>query len=92
MAQTPTIISGLVQDRNGRPVALARVYFISAPVALADVSMLTSADGTFRLAAPADGVYQIGISADGSAPASATAVVKGGAEVKLRLQLSPATH
>jgi hypothetical protein len=90
MAQAPSIISGLVQDPSGRPVALARVYVVSAPVALPDLAMLTGADGTFRLAAPAEGRYQIGVSADGCAPASATAVVKGGQEVKLRLQLSPA--
>jgi hypothetical protein len=92
MAQAPTIISGLVQDDHGRPVALARVYLISAPVALADVAMLTSADGTFRLAAPAHGRYQIGVSADGYATASATATVKGGQEVAVRVQLTPAKN
>lgn len=92
MAQTPTIISGVVQDHQGRPVALARVYFINAPVGTADVAMLTSADGTFRMAAPAQGLYEIGVSADGYAPASATATVKGGQEVALRLQLSPAKN
>ncbi|MEC5161846.1 hypothetical protein ACFDR9_004817 [Janthinobacterium sp. CG_23.3] len=53
---------------------------------------LDSADGTFRLAAPAEGVYQIGVAVDGCAPASATAVVKGGQEVLLRLQLNPAAN
>jgi hypothetical protein len=90
MAQTPGIISGVVQDENGRAVALARVYFISAPVALPDVAMLTGDDGTFRLAAPAQGVYRIGVAADGYAPASATATVKDGREVALRLQLNRA--
>ena len=92
MAQAPTIISGLVQDHHGRPVVLARVYLISAPVALADVAMLTSADGTFRLAAPAHGHYQIGVSADGYAPASATATVEGGQEVAVRVRLTPAKN
>lgn len=90
MTRTSTLISGIVEDTNGRPIAQARVYFISAPATLPDIAILTNEDGAFSLPAPSKGVYQLGIAADGYVPASVTAIVKGDHEATLWLQLSPA--
>lgn len=83
-----TIISGIVHDPIGRPIAQARVYFMSGPVALPDIATLTNNEGAFALSAPSEGNYHIGIAADGFAPTSIMVTIKGGQEVKLKLKLS----
>lgn len=92
IAQTLTIISGTVHDPSGRPVAQARVYFMSGPVALPDIAMLTDEEGVFALSAPSEGTYQIGIAASNFAPTSVMVTVKGGQEVKLKLMLDKDTR
>lgn len=82
-----TIISGIVHDSSGRPVAQARVYFMSGPAALQDISALTDDDGVFALSTPSDGIYQIGLAADDLAPTSITVAVQDRLEVKLRITL-----
>ena len=57
--------AGVVQDLNGNPVANARVYFTSSPVALPDIAALTDGAGRFMLTAPQPGQYTIACAADG---------------------------
>jgi hypothetical protein len=92
MSQQPSAtITGQVLDAQGRPAAQARVYFISGPVPLQDIAMLTGTDGTFSLTVPAEGVYRIGVNADHCVPLTATAVAKAGQNIMLRLRLQPAS-
>lgn len=92
MAQTLTvisgiIISGIVLDPSGHPVAQARVYFMSGPAALPDIATLTNDEGAFVLSTPSKGTYQIGIAADDFAPTSIMVTVKDEQEVKLKIKL-----
>jgi hypothetical protein len=82
-----TIISGTVHDPGGRPIAQARVYFVSGPAAVPDIAALTTDEGVFGLSAPSDGTYQIGIAADDFAPTFVMVAAKDGQEVKLRIKL-----
>ncbi len=90
MNQASITIAGQVLDPDGRPAAQASVYFISGPVALPDIAMLTGADGSFSLTVPAEGAYQIGVNAEHCAPLTATALAKAGPGAALRLRLRPA--
>lgn len=59
-----SVISGVVRDPDGEPVAGARVYFTASPVALPDIAALTNDKGEYSLAVPASGKYKIGCTAD----------------------------
>lgn len=59
MPQPSPTIAGQVLEPDGRPASQARVYFISGPVPLPDIAMLTGAAGTFSLSVPSEGVYEI---------------------------------
>jgi hypothetical protein len=61
MTQPAGVIFGIVKDRNGNPVARARVSFSAGPVSLPDIAALTDAKGAFTLAAPAAGNYTIDV-------------------------------
>lgn len=89
MNTNPGVIVGKVRTADGRPVAMARIYFTSGPVALPDITMLTDATGHFSLSAPVAGAYQIGCTADGFAPATASIDVKQGQQVQIELVLKP---
>lgn len=53
------VISGMVRDQSGQPLAEATVAFASGPEPLPDVAALTGEDGRFRLTAPVPGSYSI---------------------------------
>ncbi|WP_020604215.1 carboxypeptidase-like regulatory domain-containing protein [Spirosoma spitsbergense] len=89
MNTNPGVIAGKVRTADGQPVAMARVYFTSGPVALPDITMLTDATGSFSLSAPVAGTYQIGCTADGFAPAMASVEVKNGQKAQVELVLKP---
>ena len=57
MAKKISVISGIVRTADGQPVASARVFFVSSPVPVPDVALLTDRNGRFSLTAPAPGVY-----------------------------------
>ena len=80
------VISGVVVDAEGRPVAQARVCAVKAPGPMPDVAALTGPDGRFALAAPLPGDYEIGCTSDthGSATA-AVRVDSGPVQVQIRL-------
>jgi hypothetical protein len=80
------VISGVVRDRRGDPVAAARVYVEAAPVPVPDIAALTAADGSFSIGVPVAGRYTLGAAADGWEPARVTVNVAAGVnQVELRL-------
>lgn len=81
------LIRGRVRDAAGQPVALARVALIEGPVPIPDVGMLTGADGSFTLSAPAAGAYRIGIYADDHPPLTAPVIAQAGTSATLELIL-----
>ena len=81
------VISGIVRDPNGRPVADPRIYFIGGPVPLPDIAALTDAAGAFSLTAPTAGTYQIGCTAEGFAPAEITVAISRGRDVQVEIWL-----
>lgn len=58
------IIKGQVVDPEGQPVAQAAVYFVSAPVNMADVAQLTDEEGKFTTYLPTPGDYTLGARSD----------------------------
>ena len=61
------VISGVVLDSAGNPLADARVYFVEGPGPLPDIAALTDAQGRFQLSAPGSGLYVVAVAADGPA-------------------------
>ncbi len=81
------VLKGRLVDESGRPVPSGTVYFISGPVALADVAQLASTDGAFVLSVPVPGRYRLGARAPGFTPGEADADVSGNeARVELTLK------
>ena len=58
------VLSGIVTDPAGRPVANARVALAAAPVEFVDVAALTGEDGRFSFGVPVVGVYRVEAFAD----------------------------
>lgn len=81
------VINGIVRDRSGRPVAQARVYFLSGPVPLPDIALLTGADGTFRLAAPVAGSYSLGCTTPDGESVSRAVEVTGEADASVSFEI-----
>lgn len=71
------IIRGQVLDPEGRPVAGAAVYVVSAPAAMPDIAQLTDGDGRFVLGAPLPGRYALGARSDVLGQAQAEVEVSG---------------
>lgn len=85
MAEKPRVISGVVRDNDGKPIADAQIYFTDSPMPLPDIAMLTDTNGTFSLSVPSAGKYGIGFNADGFA--SETTTVTIGSEQKIHLDI-----
>ena len=81
-----SVISGIVIDAQGKPVSLARVYFVESPVAVPDVAALTGPDGRFSLSAPVEGRYAIECTADEFKPRRLTVEVPMEELLKVQLQ------
>jgi Carboxypeptidase regulatory-like domain len=81
------IVSGVVRDSAGRPVAGARAFFSAGPVPFPDIAAVTDQTGRFTLSAPAAGTYEVTCSGEsGAAAAQAVEVAEGGeSPVELRL-------
>ncbi len=65
MTAPSAVISGVVLDSEGNPLADARVYFVEGPGPVPDIAALTDAQGRFRLSAPGSGLYLLAVAADG---------------------------
>lgn len=89
MTSGSRIISGVVRDQQGNPIAGARVAFTAGPVPLPDIAALTDSGGRFTLSAPARGRYAIQCIADGFAPASVTVEVDSAQEIQVEIELRP---
>lgn len=72
------LISGIVVDRDGRPLADARVAFSGGPVPMPDLAMLTDEHGQFTVAVPVTGTYELTFTADPHPPQSQVVDVRGG--------------
>jgi Carboxypeptidase regulatory-like domain len=80
------VIRGRVHRADGSAVPEARVFFVSAPVAVPDVALLTDDGGRFALYAPAPGRYEVGCHAEGLEPAS-VAIDVGESEMEVDVEL-----
>ncbi len=49
MAEKPRVITGVVRDNAGKPIAEARIYFTDSPMPLPDIAMLTDSNGDILL-------------------------------------------
>lgn len=87
MTQKASVITGTVRTTAGQPVEAARVYFISGPVALPEMAILTDDKGNFSLSAPAAGTYELGCTADGFAEARVKVTVAQGQSATVEIQL-----
>jgi hypothetical protein len=86
----PSVISGKLYDPDGKPVAMARVYFSRGPGNLPDVAAVTDDGGGFALSAPSPGTYEIASTADGFATVKKMVDVRPGQSVQLELRLQRA--
>lgn len=68
----PALISGIVTDDNGQPVAAARVAFTSGPVPVPDIALMTDRSGAFTISAGVAGTYEVTVVADGFLPRTIT--------------------
>lgn len=66
MNAAPLLLQGRVLDAQGRGVAGARIAWVSGPVDLPDLALLSGADGSFTLAAPVPGRYSLRADAQAS--------------------------
>jgi len=87
MAASLGLVSGLVRDASGRPIAGARVSFTSGPVALPDIAALTDGGGAFTLTASAPGTYEVEAVADGFASRKVSVVVGEGGRAHANFRL-----
>jgi hypothetical protein len=80
------VLTGVVTDEHGHPVAEASVSLVDAPVPVPDIAALTGPDGRFTLAAPSPGRYTVAaVGPDGAAARAAVDVGVAGAPAQLRL-------
>lgn len=87
MAEKSSVISGVVRDSDGKPVADARVYFTDSPFAMPDIAALTDGNGAFSLSVPSKGTYSLECNADGFAPKAVTVTVTNDRKVNLDIKL-----
>ncbi len=80
----PDLITGVVTDPAGSPVAGVPVALTAGPVPFPDLAVLTADDGTFTLGVPAPGEYRVAVHGSGTS-AEATVTVAGRATVTLVL-------
>lgn len=87
MAEKPRVITGVVRDNAGKPIADARIYFTDSPMPLPDIAMLTDGNGKYSLSVPSAGKYTIGYNADGFAPETTTVKIESEQKVHLDIRL-----
>jgi hypothetical protein len=82
------LLTGIVSDSSGAPVAGARVAIVEAPVEVPDTALLTSEDGRFSLGVPAAGTYRVAAFGD-EGSAQEVVDVEPGSTAIVRLVLRP---
>jgi Carboxypeptidase regulatory-like domain len=87
MEKKISVISGRVLSADGQPIAGARVFFVSSPVPVPDIALLTDGTGRFSLTAPVPGAYRIGCSSDEFGSATITVDVPEGQNVEVEIRL-----
>jgi hypothetical protein len=88
------LITGVVTDEQGRPLAEATVALGDAPVPVPDIAALTGPDGAFALAAPVPGSYTVVAAAPGHGAGRVGVQVQAGralAPVRVMLTTTPPT-
>lgn len=85
----PLVLSGIVHDTGGHPIARARVYFTSGPSPLPDIAALTDDAGTFALSVSAPGSYSVECAADGFVTAPVTVEVTTSQRIEVELSRMP---
>ncbi|HWL50164.1 MAG TPA: carboxypeptidase-like regulatory domain-containing protein [Acidimicrobiia bacterium] len=73
-------IEGRAHLADDSSVIEARVFFVTAPIPLPDIAVLTDDDGRFSLHAPTPGTYELACHADGLDPAIVPIEVDGDSE------------
>lgn len=81
------IISGVISDSDGKPLADAQIYFTESPMPLPDIAMLTDSDGKYSLSVPSAGKYGIGYNAAGFASKKVTVTIGSEQNTTLDVQL-----
>jgi protocatechuate 3,4-dioxygenase beta subunit len=84
-----TIIRGHVVDPQGRPVAEAAVYIVSAPVSMPDIAQLTDDQGQFAMSAPVPGHYTVGVRSDDWGLTQTDVEVSGEEPVDIEVRFTP---
>jgi hypothetical protein len=82
------LIHGQVFDAQGAPLAEVPIFFIAAPVAMPDISILTDEQGQFTLAAPVAGRYTLGARSDDGQLAQAEVEIMGEEPVTVTIHFS----
>jgi hypothetical protein len=82
------LLSGVVSDSTGEPVAGARVAIVAAPVEVPDIAALTSEDGRFSLGVPVAGNYRVAAFGD-EGSADETVDIGPGSTAFVQLVLHP---
>jgi Carboxypeptidase regulatory-like domain len=80
------LISGVVQDRTGRPVECARVYLTDGPKPFPDIAALTADDGSFGLFVATDGTYTLGCTAEGLGSTSVVVTIRSNEDSMVDIQ------
>jgi hypothetical protein len=82
------LIQGKVVDPQGIPLPGVPVYFISSPVPMPDLSLLTDEVGQFILSAPVAGRYVLGARSDAGQIAQAEVEVGETEPVTVTIQIT----
>jgi hypothetical protein len=82
------LIQGQVIDPQGHPLAEVPVYFISSPMPVPDVALLTDAQGQFTLSVPVRGHYTLGTRAEDGSAAQTDVEVSGTEPVAVTIQVT----
>jgi hypothetical protein len=80
------LIQGKVIDSQANPLPGVPVYYISSPVPMPDLSLLTDEAGQFILAAPVAGLYVLGARSDAGQMAQSEVEVSGTEPVTVTIQ------
>jgi Carboxypeptidase regulatory-like domain len=85
--RTSHLITGIVRDPGGKPVAGARISFVQSPVPMPDVALVTGEDGRFTLGVPVKGPYELAVDTDGFQRATIRITIEKTSPVNVEIRL-----